>query len=70
MYCDSEDIIVFTCEHVTLCVDSLKENQYPAKSDDHRQCNSGDMMVLVCHVISQDYVTNRSNKTMGQKYSR
>ena len=27
-----------------------------AKFSDHRYCGSGDIMVLVCHVISHDYV--------------
>ena len=33
-----------------------QEGNYPAKFGGHRQCGSGDIMVLVCHVISQDHV--------------
>ena len=69
MHRDSEDITVLSCDHVTFCVGSLKENQYSAKLDDHRQCDSGDIMVLVCHVILQDYVTNRSSNIMGRRCS-
>ena len=28
----------------------------PGKFDGHTQCDSGDIKVLVCHVILQDYV--------------
>ena len=31
--------------------------QDPAKFDGHRYCGRGDMMYLVCHVISQDHET-------------
>ena len=35
-------------------------SHYPAKFGGHRHCDSGDIIVLVCHVISQEYVIKRS----------
>lgn len=29
---------------------------HPTMFHDHRQCSGGDVMVLVCNVISKDYV--------------
>ena len=31
--------------------------QHPVKFGDHRHCGGGDIMVLVCHVISQKHQT-------------
>ena len=35
-------------------------SHYRAKFGGHRHCDSGDIIVLVCHVISQEYVIKRS----------
>ena len=35
----------------------LEVSHHPAKFGDYRHCGSGDRMVLVCHVISQELVT-------------
>ena len=32
----------------------------------HRYCVSGDIMVLVCHVISQDHMTKEWGNIMGR----
>ena len=32
----------------------LKVSQHHAKFDGHAHCGSGDMMALVCHMISQE----------------
>ena len=34
----------------------LKISHYPAKFGGHRQCGSRDVIVVVCHVISQDHL--------------
>ena len=31
----------------------------PAKFSSHGHCGSGDVMILVCHVILHDQMTNR-----------
>ena len=36
----------------------------------HRNCGSGDIMVLACHVISQDDVTKQSYDFMGRSLSK
>ena len=41
----------------------------PAKCGGHRHGGSRDIMVLVCPVISQDYVTKRSSNIMGRSPS-
>ena len=41
-----------------------------AKFGGYGYCSSGDIMVLVCHVILQDYVTNGSGKFTGRNASR
>ena len=42
----------------------------PAKFDGHRHRGIGDVMVLVCHVVSLDNVTEGSSKIMGRNHSR
>ena len=42
----------------------------PAKFGGHRHCGSGDIMVLVCHVISQHHVIKRSYDFMGRNPSK
>ena len=41
-----------------------------AKFGDHRHYDSGDIMVLVCHVNLQDHVTYGSINFMGDGLSR
>ena len=36
----------------------------------HRNCGSGDIMVLACHVISQDDLTKQSYDFMGRSPSK
>ena len=38
---------------------------HPARVGVHRYCDSGDIMVLVCQVISQDYVIKPSCDFIG-----
>ena len=40
----------------------------PAKFDGHRHRGIEDVMVLVCHVISLDNVTEESSKIMGRNH--
>ena len=41
-----------------------------AKFGGYGYCSSGDIMVLVCHVILQDYVANGSGNFTGRSASR
>ena len=41
-------------------------SQHPAKFGSKRQCISGDVMVLVCHMTSQDHVIKESCDFMGE----
>ena len=50
--------------------DSLKVSHYPAKFCGHRRIGIGDIMVLVCHVISNDHVIRGSSNFMGRSLSR
>ena len=44
-------------------------NHTPAKFDGCKHRGRGDIMILVCHVISQDHVTKGSNSIMGRSPS-
>ena len=44
-------------------------SHHPTKFHGHRHCGSGDKMVLVCHVISQDHVIKGSFDFMGGRPS-
>ena len=48
----------------------LKVSPQPVTFGDHRHCVSGEIVVLVWHVISQDNVIKRSNDFMGISPSR
>ena len=50
--------------------DSLKVSHYPAKFCGHRRIGIGDIMVFVCHVISNDHVIRGSSNFMGRSLSR
>ena len=41
-----------------------------ARFGGHRHCDSGDIMILVCHVILQDNVIKRSYDFIGRSLSR
>ena len=41
-----------------------------AKFGDHRHCDSGDIMILVCHMILQDHVIKWSFEFTGRIPSR
>ena len=47
----------------------LKVSHHPATFLGHKHCGSGDIMVLVCHVISQDRMTKRWSNIMGESTS-
>ena len=49
---------------------SLSRLAVPAKFGGHRQCSSGDIIVLVFHVISQDHAIKGSCDFMGRSQSR
>ena len=48
----------------------IKVDYHPAKFDSHRYCSSGDMMILVCHVILQDHVIKGACDFMDRSPSR
>ena len=48
----------------------MKVGYIPAKFDSHIHSHSGDIMVLVYHVISQDYLSKRSCVFLGWSPSR
>ena len=43
--------------------------QYPTTFHGHRHCDSGNIMVLAYHVISQDHVIKKSRDFMGSSLS-
>ena len=43
---------------------------HPAKFGSHRHCDSGDMMILVCHMILEDRVTKKLSNFMSGSQSR
>ena len=55
---------------MTLSLEPVKVSQHPAKFGDHRHSGSGDIMVLICHVISQGHVMNWSYELKGRNPSR
>ena len=48
----------------------FKISHHPAKYCHHRHCDSGDIMILACHVISQNRVIKGSCDFMGSILSR
>ena len=48
----------------------LKTSHHSAKFCGQRHCGSGDMMILVCQVMSQDHITKGTRDLMGRKPSR
>ena len=49
-------------------VTNLMVSHHPAKSGDHRHCNSGDMIVLFCQVILQDHVNKGTSNFMVARF--
>ena len=49
---------------VTLWLGALHDKS-PTKFRGQRHCDSGDMLALACHVISQDNVLKESSDFMG-----
>ena len=47
----------------------IKASYQPAKFGGHRQYGNEDIMVLVCHVILQDYMMKESCDSMGRSPS-
>ena len=45
-------------------------SHHPTKFVGHRHCDSGDIMVLVSHVISQDHVTKWLCDVIGMSQTR
>ena len=43
---------------------------YAAKLGGHKDCDSGNIMVLACHMISQNHVIKGSCDFMGRSSSR
>ena len=43
---------------------------HPVKSGDNEYCGSGDIIVLVCHVILHNHMTTESGNFMGKGPSR
>ena len=48
----------------------IKVDYVPAKFGDHRHSDSGDIMVLICHIISQDHLIKGSWDFTGWSPSR
>ena len=48
----------------------MKVRYLPAKFSGHRPCSSGVIIILVCHVISKDYVIIGSCDFIGRSPSR
>ena len=44
----------------------LMTSKHPVKFCDHRHCSSGDITVLVCHVILYDHVTLLEGNSQGK----
>ena len=51
-------------------LEPLKISQQPAKFGGHRYCGSGDILILVCQVTSQDYVIKETCDFMTTSVSR
>ena len=61
--CDQRVICLYDCEPLIV-------SHHPATFHGHRQCSSGDIMGLVCHLILQYHVTKRSGNFMGRSSLR
>ena len=48
----------------------MKASYHSAKFGGHQHCGSGDIVVLVCHVILQDHMINGSCDFMSRSPSR
>ena len=48
----------------------IKIGYHPVKFDGHRQCDRVDVVLLICHVISQYHVTEISSDLMDRTQSR
>ena len=48
----------------------IKVSQHPAKFGGHRHCGSGDKLLLVCLVISEDHVIKELCDYIGRSLSR
>ena len=46
-----------------------KSSYHPAKFDCQEYCDSADIMILVCHVIIQEYLIKRLFNFMGRSES-
>ena len=55
---------------VTMSWSPSKVNYHPAKFGGHRHYGNGDIVVLVCHITSQDHVIKASCDFMGKGPSR
>ena len=51
-------------------LEPLKESYYPSKFRSHIHCGRRDIIVLVCHVISQDHARKQPFDFRGRKPSR
>ena len=51
-------------------LEPLKVIHHRIKFSSHRNCSSGDMMVLFYHLISKDHMIKRSCDFMGKTSSR
>ena len=43
---------------------------HPNRFDDHRRCDMGDLIILICHVTLRDHVFKGSCDTMEKNTSR
>ena len=49
---------------------ALKVSQHPSKFGGYGHYGTGDIIVLVCHVISRDYIIKRSCDFKGRNLSK
>ena len=48
----------------------IKASYHPPNFGDHSHCGSGTIIILVCHVISQNHVIKGSSEFLGRSPSR
>ena len=65
-YDGSGDIMVLGFQVKNYGWEPLMASQHPPKFGSSGHCGSGDIIVLICHVILQDQVTKGLDKFMGR----
>ena len=55
---------------MTYWLGALQLSHHPTTFHGHKRCGSGEVMVLACHVISQDHIIRRSCDFIASNLSR